>query len=181
MLRCDPDLCPDCAGLIRERTRPRVQSASPSSLTSVSGFSDGAEPRARGRVRSPKNLPKSLLFLKSGHCQKLVVFDNDAEVVGPGNSSLRFLGRGRLQTRQRSHNGLLHQRIVQISQMSALGEDGQLFRAKGGAEPGHVLVRQEKIVLIDDDADAGVGAQAGVVGPQIAGGFQRFRGHAGRA
>ena len=37
-----------------EHTRPRVWSATPTSLTSGSGFSEGAEPRTRGRVRSPK-------------------------------------------------------------------------------------------------------------------------------
>jgi hypothetical protein len=40
-------------GFFGERTRPRVQSATPSSLTSESGFSVGAEPCARGRARSP--------------------------------------------------------------------------------------------------------------------------------
>ena len=38
-----------------EHTRPRVWSATPSSLTSGSGFSEGAEPRIAGRVRSPKS------------------------------------------------------------------------------------------------------------------------------
>jgi hypothetical protein len=38
--------------LFGERTRPRVPSATPSSLTSVNGFSEGAEPCTRGRVRS---------------------------------------------------------------------------------------------------------------------------------
>src|ERR1019366_3311218 len=38
-----------------EHTRPRVWSATPASLTSGSGFSEGAEPRTRGRVRSPKS------------------------------------------------------------------------------------------------------------------------------
>ena len=55
-----------------------------------------------------------------------------------------------------------------------LREDRQLLRAKCGVKPGQVRVRQQKIVLIDDDADVGVGAQAGVIGPQIAGLFQRL-------
>ena len=38
-----------------EHTRPRVWSATPASLTSGSGFSEDAEPRTRGRVRSPKS------------------------------------------------------------------------------------------------------------------------------
>jgi hypothetical protein len=42
-------------------------------------------------------------------------------------------------------------------------------------EPGQVFVRQEKIVLIDDDSDVGVGAHTGVIRPQITGFFQRFR------
>jgi len=49
--------------------------------------------------------------------------------------------------------------------MAALLEHRQLFRGKRGAEPGQVLVLQEKIVLIDDDADVGVGAQTRVIRP----------------
>ncbi len=56
--------------------------------------------------------------------------------------------------------------------MSALCENRQLFRCKRGVEPGQVLVRQEKIVLIDDDADVGIGAQTGVIRPQITGFFK---------
>ena len=40
----------------RERMGPRVQLATPSSLTSVSGFSEGAEPRTRG-AHAPRNCP----------------------------------------------------------------------------------------------------------------------------
>jgi hypothetical protein len=48
----------DLGSFFGERTRPRVQSATPSSLTPVSGFSEGAEPCTRGRVRSQiKALP----------------------------------------------------------------------------------------------------------------------------
>ena len=65
--------------------------------------------------------------------------------------------------------------LRKISQVTALRENGQLFRGKRGVEPGQVFVRQEKIVLIDDDADVGVGAQTGVIRPQITGLFQRFR------
>ena len=88
--------------------------------------------------------------------------------------SIRF-GLGRPHRRQRRQNGLLHRRIGKISQVTALREDRQLFRAKRGVEPGQILVRQEKIVLIDDDADVRVGAQAGVIRPQVAGFFQRCR------
>jgi hypothetical protein len=35
----------------------RVSSATPSSLTSVNGFSEGAETRTRGRARSPEYWP----------------------------------------------------------------------------------------------------------------------------
>src|SRR5208283_3564010 len=58
----------------------------------------------------------------------------------------------------------------------------QLIRGEGGAEPGQVLIREEKIVLIDNDADVGVGAQTGLVGPQIPGFLQlrRRRGQAAR-
>jgi hypothetical protein len=48
----DPS-APALGSFLGERTRPRVQSATPSSLTSESGFSGGAEPCARGRARSP--------------------------------------------------------------------------------------------------------------------------------
>jgi len=55
--------------------------------------------------------------------------------------------------------------IGKIPQVTALREDGQLFRGNRGVKPGQVLVLQEKIVLIDDDADVGVGAQTGVIRP----------------
>jgi len=38
-----------------EHARPRVWSATAASLTSGGGFSEGAEPRTRGRVRSPES------------------------------------------------------------------------------------------------------------------------------
>ena len=64
--------------------------------------------------------------------------------------------------------------------MAALRENRQLFRGKGGAQPGQVLVRQQEIVLIDDDADVGVGAQTGLIGPQIPG-FLQIRRRRGKA
>ena len=69
----------------------------------------------------------------------------------------------------------MHGRIEKISQVSALLEDGQLFAANVVLEPGQVLIGQEEIVLIDDDADVGVGAQAGFIRPQITGFFQWSR------
>src|SRR6266481_489074 len=93
-------------------------------------------------------------------------------VIGETVCSLVRFSRGRSQTRQRLQNGLLHRRIEKVSQVPALLENRQLFRSKRGAEPVQILVRQEKIVLIDDDADLGVGAQTGVVGPQVTGFFQ---------
>jgi len=57
----------------------------------------------------------------------------------------------------------LHHRIEKISQVPALLENRQLFRAKRCVEPRQVFVRQEKIVLIDDDADVGVDAEGGGV------------------
>ena len=65
--------------------------------------------------------------------------------------------------------------------MTALCEYRQLFRSKRGMEPGQILVGQEKIVLIDNDADVGVGAQTGVIRPQITGFFHRFRHRRGQA
>ena len=59
--------------------------------------------------------------------------------------------------------------------MATLRKDRQLIRRKRGVEPGKVFIRQEEIVLIDDDADVGVGAQTGAVGPQVTGDFQRVR------
>ncbi len=62
--------------------------------------------------------------------------------------------------------------------MTAPLEDRQLLRGKRGTEPGQVLVRQEKIVFIDDDADVGVGAQTGFIHPQIIGFLHAFPRHA---
>ena len=67
--------------------------------------------------------------------------------------------------RQRRQNGFLHGRVGKISQVTALVEYRQLFRAEGGVQPVQILVLQEKIVLIDDDADVGVGAQTRVIRP----------------
>ena len=46
--------------------------------------------------------------------------------------------------------------LRKIPQVPALLENGQLVRGKGGLEPGQVLVRQEKIVLIDDERMLGL-------------------------
>ena len=47
--------------------------------------------------------------------------------------------------------------------MPALREDGQLIRGKRVAKPGQVFFRQQEIVLIDNHANAGVGAQSGLI------------------
>ena len=59
--------------------------------------------------------------------------------------------------------------------MAALGENGQLFRGKRCMEPDQILVRQEKIVLINNDANVWIGTQAGIIRPQITRFLQRFR------
>jgi len=51
--------------------------------------------------------------------------------------------------------------------VASLREDGQLIRGKGGVKPGKVVGRQQEIVLIDDDADVRVGAQTGVIRPEV--------------
>src|ERR1700722_14415029 len=65
--------------------------------------------------------------------------------------------------------------------MPALRENRQLLRAKRGVEPGQVFVRQQEIVLVDYNANVGIGVQGGVIRPQITRLFHRFPCRRGQA
>ena len=75
---------------------------------------------------------------------------------------------------ERGENGFLHRRIKKISQVSTLVKNGQLTRRKRRMQPEQVVVSQEKIILIGDDADVGIRAQAGFIRSQIARFFHHF-------
>ncbi len=59
--------------------------------------------------------------------------------------------------------------------MSAPVENRQLIRHERRMEPEQVVVCQQKIIFIGDEADVGIGAQTGFIRPQVAGFCQRRR------